>query len=222
MPEKKDHGPVWAPCVECGGGQRRHEVLKQHVETGDPDIHLCRTTYEICKCMGCGTIRFRQGSLSEDDVDPDTGKMIESVRAYPEHRKERHTALDASSYPQPIRRMYLEAVRAWNAGAPGLAGGGLRATVEALCRDQGVTGRNLEKRIDALVAKELLAKPQAALLHQERFLGNDTLHQFLVPTDDELETGMQIIENLLTTIYVLPAKAKKMRSQRRVRPGKTP
>jgi len=197
-------------------------VLKEHVEAGDPDIHWCRVTYQICKCMGCGAVRFREATLDEDDVDSTTGEMQETVHAYPEHRKERHGGVDAAPFPQPIRRMYRESVRAWNAGAPGLAGGGLRATVEALCKDQGVAGRNLEDRIDALVAKGLLAKPQADLLHQERFLGNDTLHAFLVPTDSEMETGMQIIENLLTTIYVLPAKAKEMRSQRRKPPGKTP
>ncbi len=44
--------------------------------------------------------------------------------------------VEVHDFPDPVTRIYMETVRALNAGAHILAGGGLRAIVEAICIDQ--------------------------------------------------------------------------------------
>ncbi len=90
-----------------------------------------------------------------------------------------------------------------NAGALILTGGGLRAIVEAICIDQNVTEGNLQARIDDLVSRGLLARPQAELLHEERYkryIGNEALHEVSLPAKGDIEDGLFIVEGLLNTI----------------------
>jgi hypothetical protein len=98
----------------------------------------------------------------------------------------------------------------WNT----LAGGGLRAIVEAVCLDQKVTGKNLQDRIDQLAASGLLAKTQADLLHEERYIGNTALHEIEAPGRSDIEDGLQIVESLLNTIYIAPIKAERLKKKR--------
>lgn len=200
---------VQAPCSDCGGKDRKHEVIAEHEvgSSGDADYQW-QTVYQICRCGGCGVVRFREASFSEDDPEG-------QVRVFPENHGARYRPIDVTKFPETIARIYRETVRALNAGAPTLTGGGLRAIVEALCKEQRVVGGNLMEKIDALVSAGLLAKPQAALLHEERYLGNSSLHELIAPEPDELAAGLEIVETLLSTIYILPAKAKDLQERRK-------
>jgi hypothetical protein len=62
--------------------------------------------------------------------------------------------------------------------------------VEAICIDRKVSGQDLQKKIDDLVSKGLLEKPQADLLHEERYIGNAALHGILPPAKQEIEDGL--------------------------------
>jgi hypothetical protein len=62
--------------------------------------------------------------------------------------------------------------------------------VEAICIDRKVSGQDLQKKIDDLVSKGLLEKPQADLLHEERYIGNAALHEILPPAKQEIEDGL--------------------------------
>ncbi|TWW11529.1 hypothetical protein E3A20_04650 [Planctomyces bekefii] len=111
-------------------------------------------------------------------------------------------------------KMYEETLAALDAAALTLAGGGLRATVEAICRNQGITNGTLEKKIDSLVQKQLLTSSQAELLHEERYIGNAALHEMTTPSAVDVEDGLQIVEGLINTIYILPEKAKRLKKVR--------
>jgi hypothetical protein len=113
--------------------------------------------------------------------------------------------------------MYRETLRALDAGAFTLCGAGLRGTVEALCLEQQVAGRDLKTKIDALVEAGHLAPNQAGHLHEERYLGNAAVHEMETPARSDLDDGLQIIEGLLKTIYVLPTHAASMKRRREAR-----
>jgi len=110
--------------------------------------------------------------------------------------------------------VYAETIAAFGAGALILTGAGLRAIVEAICIQQKAKGKDLQERIDALVETRLLAKPQADLLHEERYIGNSALHEIDPPSEKHVYLGLEIIEGLLNTIYVLPTKADELRAAR--------
>jgi UTP-glucose-1-phosphate uridylyltransferase len=89
--------------------------------------------------------------------------------------------------------------------------------VEAICIDRKVSGQDLQKKIDDLVSKGLLEKPQADLLHEERYIGNAALHEILSPVKQEIEDELVIVEGLMNTIYILPLRAERLREKRQKR-----
>ena len=204
------------PCSNCGGDPKNHEIIREYSkewEIEEAGIYG-NSTHQICKCAGCNTIRFRSYSWDSEGIDWRTGEPEVSEMIYPEDIKSKRQGIDVCDLPDPVARIYREAVIAFNAGALILAGGGLRAVVEALCKDKNVSGRNLEKKIDSLVEQGLLAIPQAELLHEERYLGNAALHEIVAPSVLDVNDGFDIIDNLLASIYILPDKAQRLRAKR--------
>src|SRR5688572_27263395 len=162
---------VKAACSTCGG-TRNHAVLAaEKTSEHDPQMGFYSTTeYEIVRCQGCETVRFRTAYLDSDSRDYETGDYVAEVHVYPDATpKARPANKELTGLPPTVAGMYREALAAFNAGAKVLAGGGLRAIVEAICKDRKIADGNLQKKIDKLVEAGLLAKPQADLLHEERF-----------------------------------------------------
>jgi hypothetical protein len=207
----------YVSCNECGGRARKHEVIHEHQEGWSDNENgiFGSENYEILKCMGCDTVRFRSYSLCSEDRDPETGEWaLSNFRVYPDAPKEERRPVDFQLFPPDVAKMYLETIKCFNAGSATLAGGGLRAIVEAICKDKGIKVRSLEGKIDELVVQGFLAKNQADLLHEERYIGNDALHEMKTPTARDLEDGLTIIEGLLSTIYVLPVHAGRLKKKR--------
>lgn len=212
---------VKVQCDQCGKGQRNHVVLAEHTETfQDPDgVTKVWESSQIVKCMGCDLVRFRRSSTFSEWMDPITGMCEEyDIEVYPTTLANKYKAKNHASFSEDVSKMYIETIKCLNAGANTLAGGGLRATVEAICRDQKVPGKNLEERINALVQNGVLAKAQADFLHEERYLGNLALHEMKTPSINDLEDGLQIVEGLLATLYILPLHATRLKTKRTVAP----
>jgi hypothetical protein len=203
-------------CDNCGGDLRNHVVLQEYTHSwGNDDACIYgNSTYQICQCAGCDGIRYRTESSCSEDQDPDTGEYTITESIYPEALRGDREPISLHELPSSIARIYREVVIAFNAGAFILAGGGLRAIVEALCQDKDVPGKNLEQKINQLVEQKLLASPQADLLHEERYIGNAALHEILAPSKMDVIDGLEIIETLLSTLYVLPEKAERLRGKR--------
>jgi uncharacterized protein DUF4145 len=206
---------VSLPCPECGGGKRNHLTVAHYEWTvrdplGNPQRH---SSSRICQCQGCETVRYVQNRWEEGDI-----LGMESV-VYPEAPLRAVQPLDATTLPTKVGRINLDTVKAFTAGVGILAGGGLRAIVEAICKDQGVSGKNLGEKIDQLVKIDLLATPQARFLHEVRYMGNQALHETGPPSEKELELGLQIVHALLTSIYILPGTARELEKLRTSKKG---
>ena len=61
-------------------------------------------------------------------------------------------------------------------------------------------GKNLQGKIDGLVKQNLLAQPQADLLHEERYLGNSAVHEVEPPSRKDVEDGLAIVETQPRTV----------------------
>jgi len=165
--------------------------------------------------MGCDSIRFRISETNSEGGDPETDERIVYEHGlFPDDARGRRESEDSSKFPDDVAKMYLETIKCFNAGALTLAGGGLRAIVEAICKDRKVTGKDLAVKIGELVNQGYLVKAQADLPHEERYIGNFALHEMKTPTKEDLEDGLKIVEGLMNTIYVLPVRAERLRSRR--------
>lgn len=205
----KDLKPVRSPCSRCGRSTL-HDIKCMHTEDGGEEYH-CAIYYMVIQCRGCENTYFRyvfedyEGAFPISDDEWDVPKTIET---YPKFIKDHHE-LDGTDYvPDIVREVYEESLTAIQEGAGILAGLGLRGTIEAICNDRGIAGRNLEIRISRLATQGLISQKDAERLHAIRFLGNDAAHDIKKPSDRQIEIALKIIEHLITTVYVLDAEAK--------------
>jgi hypothetical protein len=206
-------------CASCGQPNNCHRVLHQVVRSfsegpGEPEVE--KEYHRFVECMGCGSLKYVR-SNKIDNFDWCQEEF--GVQVYPdgsEGRATRSRGIDLHEVrlPDKVERMYVETLRAYEADLKTLAAGGLRATMEAICLDKGVTARTLEKKIDELRELMFLTPAQAELAHEERYLGNAALHELEMPSAQSIEDGLGIVEGLISTIYVLPVKAARLRKVR--------
>lgn len=196
-----------------------YERVQEHPDQdGSP---LLAEYHYLVECMGCESIKYVNRVHFHDP------EINDSVSVYPDApgTKLRRPAMIRNELdrnrklliPASVWKMYNETLNALNADIRTLAGGGLRAMVEAICTQYGMKNGNLEKKIDELAKRNMLTTTQAELLHQERFLGNYALHEMETPSLQDLEDGIGIVEGLMNTIFILPSKAERLKENRKAK-----
>jgi hypothetical protein len=191
---------------------RSAEYVGDYV-TGDFSI-TSWDEYQVVECLGCQTISFRHRHRDTESIghDPDDGEQFleEDIKLYPSRVAGRHEMDKTWLLPLAIQRVYKETLSALRGAMPVLAGIGIRAIVETVCHDRGAIGANLEKRIDDLVDQGVMTKDGAEILHSLRIMGNAAAHEVKPHSVDDLNTAFDVIEYVLTGVYILPAKAEKL------------
>jgi hypothetical protein len=200
-----------APCTECAG-KTHHKVLLSIDKSGEEhdgdfdfywDAH-----FQIVQCQGCKTISFRHTNSNSEDYEPishDEWQHVVYEDLYPSRVEGRKGIEDEILYlPTKIQRIYKETLHALNSRSPVLAGIGLRALVETVCKEESASGKDLLKKIDDLVAKNVLTPAGAQILHKIRTLGNEAAHEVKPHNDKQLGLAMDVVEHLLKDVYIIP------------------
>jgi hypothetical protein len=117
--------------------------------------------------------------------------------------------------PKGVARVYEETLLAFDTQTPILTAIGIRALVEAICKQCKAAGGNLEKKIDALVVQGVLTKEGAQILHRVRFMGNAAAHETKPPARQSLAVALDVVEHTLKAVYVLPKLAKRALPRKR-------
>ena len=200
------------PCIKCAG-RTAHKVLASVDVRGDEGDSNHSFSWsidnQIVQCLGCKTISFRRASSNSEDIhqtsaDGDYEYTIDEA-LYPP-RIEGIKGLGDETYylTSNVRRIYDETLMAMSNQAPVLAGIGLRALLESVCKEKNATGRDLLKKIDSLVSTGILTPASAAILHKIRTLGNAAAHEMKPHSDKQLGLAMDVVEHLLKDVYILP------------------
>ncbi|MEU9202962.1 DUF4145 domain-containing protein [Streptomyces sp. NPDC048332] len=121
-----------------------------------------------------------------------------------------------SEAPQLVRELFEEAAKAEQAGAFRLAGVGYRAVVEQIAKDRGATGRNLYEQITTLGILGVDADVVNDF-HEARLVGNDSVHDALAYSAEEIADIAGLIESAVLTLYVQPAQRARMAADRAAR-----
>ncbi len=202
------------PCTECKRSTK-HKVLAS-VDVAGEDWYgnnsvQYNTHNQIVQCQGCETTTFRTCSTNSEDFDylsHDRLEYIETVVLYPSRNEGRTPLKDVYLLPSNIQRIYEETIKAMNNDQPVLAGIGIRALVETICKDKQAADNNLFDKINALVQIGVLTTDGATILHQIRTLGNDAVHEVKPHKTDQLSLALDVCEHLLQGVYLLPYYAK--------------
>jgi Domain of unknown function (DUF4145) len=202
------------PCANCSG-RTTHKVLASVDVRGDQNdgnfSFSWNTDNQIVQCQGCKTISFRLASSNSEENNNyiEDGEVIEVVNEtlYPSRLEGRKGLSDDLYYlPTKVRQIYSETLQALMNQSPILAGIGLRALLETVCIEKDAVGKDLIKKIDNLVEQKILTPASASILHKIRTLGNDAAHKVKPHTEKQLGLAMDVVENLLRDVYILPKK----------------
>ena len=206
-----DNRVVDAPCAVCKR-VNRHKILASvdregEIWSGQNSLQW-ENHHNLIQCGGCETVSYMTTSMSSDDWefdDFDRPYVVESKAYYPSSNERRGLMRDAILLPSLIKRIYIETISALNNDEPVLAGIGLRALVETICKEKNAPGRNLEKNIDGLVGLGFLTSEGASTLHKIRTLGNKAAHEVIPHTPEQLNLALDVCEHILNGVYLLPA-----------------
>lgn len=200
-------------CRNCDGETYHKVMTSVHIRESENDIDVWHD-YEIVFCQGCKDISFRHSSMCSENTysNPETGteELEEEISLYPNRIAGRKRINDMYLLPDGVLKIYKETHGALCSRLNILAGIGIRALVESVCQEKGTQGSSLETKIDDLVVKGVLTKDGADTLHGTRLLGNKSAHEVVAASDDELDIAMDIAENLLETVYIIPQKARRL------------
>ena len=139
-------------CLKCRV-QTNHDILhveRMQIEEFIDDISWGNVfkNYQIIQCCGCESMSFRLESGDggfDDDGEPSIHEEV-----FPPRQKNRDK-IKMKGLPPTVRQTYEETVSALDHSLPVLAGMGLRALVEAVCKEKKADGKSLFKQIDSLV-----------------------------------------------------------------------
>jgi hypothetical protein len=200
-----------AVCESCQIAQR-HIVETSTRAQWKSDDFTGRTEFEIIRCMNCDTISFRKESSNSEDYyyDSETEEYTShyDVSLYPNRTAGRFKIDNHWHLPPDVRATYEEVISAVNGGQPILAGLGVRVLIEVICRDQNAAGKSLLPKIDDLKTKGVLTHAGADILHKLRSMGNESAHEAKPSSDKQLSLAMDVVENLLQSVYIHPSEAK--------------
>jgi Domain of unknown function (DUF4145) len=191
-------------CEKCGQ-ETSHDVLcgiASHDSGPEGDIHV-GVEYLVVQCRGCRTVSFCEESWHSEDCDSKTGGPAISRNLFPPRIIGRRPLRDVWYLPAQICQVYNETRAAIISNLPVLAGIGIRAIIETVCKEKNASGNNLKEKINSLAVLQLIAKKEAEVLHSLRFMGNAAAHETKAHSSEELNVGFDIVEHLLNTVYLL-------------------
>jgi hypothetical protein len=183
--------------------------------------------YQIVQCQGCDSISFRElyTDISLDQNSDYTGddRYVETL--FPKRSLHTLPIKNLLNTPLNIKRIYRESIDAYNNDLSILCCVGLRAIIEGICKDKGIQkgeittskgvkriSRDLDGKINGLVATGFLTSQNSEALHDLRFLGNEAVHELTGPSIHDLAIAIKIVEHLIDTIYEMQRKAIQLKS----------
>lgn len=201
---------VELPCVKCSGKTAHKALVSVDVRGSEGDRHYSfdwSEDHQIVQCMGCKSLSYRIASSNSEDyyqINEDEWEHGVVEKLFPP-RLEGIKGLgdEAHFLPAKVRRIYDETLLALSVQSPVLAGIGLRALLETVCKDREAIGSVLFEKIDSLVEQRVLTPASAAILHKIRALGNAAAHEVKPHSDRQLALAMDIVEHLLKDVYIL-------------------
>jgi hypothetical protein len=165
--------------------------------------------YSLWICQGCSTPTLQEACTAKAFVSDDGTQVAWTYDFYPRrlkggwHRR-------PFSMPLKLGITYREVVESFNAGLVTLCSIGLRALLEGICIDMGVTDEvawGLGEKIDKLGEYGHVPSAIAQSLKSFKFIGDSAAHELDVPEPEVLKLAIEVMEELLTFLYSLGIKS---------------
>jgi Domain of unknown function (DUF4145) len=203
-------------CNTCRQ-KTRHRLLCTAVDEGLEEIEevgatFCwKTTFETLQCCGCGEAVLRRTSVS--DADP--GEPI--VQYFPPEVS-RHPPSWQYSIPNELRSVMREVYRSLDANNRRLPMMGARTLVDLLMVEKVGDVGTFDQKLKQLENRGLISSYNREVLTAALDVGSAAAHRGHAPKAAEVSSVMDIVENVLHAVYVLPRMAQNLRKSTPQRP----
>lgn len=191
-------------CAECARETSHHvRGESRRGAGGEDELSWSETTYFL-ECAGCGSTSI-QKVYWDDNYD----------RAYDDPDVKLYPA--ALSRPKPewlwqvdskFRLLFEEVYVGLGAGTVALPVMGARAILDVVIQDRVGDQGGFAAGLDALVARGLVSQHDRGILDAAVEAGNAAAHRGFFPTKDDSRRVIEIVEHLVSSLYVLKLAAK--------------
>ena len=189
-----------------------HEILGEGINYSPNDDYYYKETCRVVRCCGCDNVSFNQEILEESNVEYNEDGyevLVPIYKSYP--IKDNYIEpLRTWDIPSLIGKAYKESVEALNNGSLLLASIGFRATIEALCIENGFDKGTLITKINKLRDKGIITAADCERLHEARFMGNESAHQIQEPDREHILIVLEVVNNILNNLYIIDRKFKEV------------
>lgn len=161
-------------------------------------------TYEVLECLGCETVCMKHTNYFEptDEI---------SVSSYPP-RVTRRKPLWFHQLPAPINALLQQVYQALDANGRSLALMGARAILDMVMVETSGDQGSFPAKLDALEQSGAIGSKNKEILRIALDAGSAAAHRGYQPSTDDVNAVMDIVENLLQSVYHLKTLAESLRS----------
>lgn len=192
-------------CNSCGS-ETRHSVIAERIQHGshtiDEELGIdisWRTRWTMLECCGCETVCLRRAYWFSESAEYDD----EVLDFFPPPMS-RRLPLWLDELGQEERQLLEEVYVALQADSRRLAMMGARAVVDIVMNREGDQG-DFGAGLDALEARGLIGTRQREVLKAALDVGHAAAHRGHRPSCEDVETVIDIVENLLQAELLGPA-----------------
>lgn len=193
-------------CNACLQMTKHVVVAKRVLEDEAEGRVISVDTFEMVECCGC-----EQVSLRHTSEYPSLGAEPE-VSMYPP-RVARRTPRWLHKLPDTVRGLMGEVYTAFHADSRRLAVMGARALIDVLAREQVGDQGDMRKQLKALHAAGFISDNNRDDLAAAFDAGSAAAHRGHEPTKREVELALNIVENVIESVYTLGGAATTLRKK---------
>jgi len=187
-------------------------------------VYYEKSIYKFWVCKGCDTAILEDYYTNIGMTAEDGENVYESIFWPPRNNlKPKNVVLKSKNFtglrndsltkpydivdlvtPCDIEKAYNETIQAFNYDLSMLCAIGIRALLESVCIKQGITdaqGFGLKAKLKELKKQEHLPENIVEGLSNLKFIGDKAAHKLITPTKQELQLGIEIIEDILNRLY---------------------
>jgi hypothetical protein len=204
-------------CNLCGR-ETKHIVLATRVVITDEDEGeeygplRWEDTYELLECAGCESVSMKHTNWFVQ------GDAVE-VSIYPPPVKRRRPHW-FNEIPRPVSTLLQQVYQALDGNSRSLALMGARAVLDMVLVEVAGDKGAFSAKLDELEKKGFIGSKNKEVLDAALDAGSAASHRGYMPSINDINAVMDIVENLLQTIYHLKTLADSLKKTTPVRPAK--
>lgn len=201
---------VYAPCRRCMG-YTRHEVLatkqvEEAEECEDRRDLIFRATYRMIQCRGCEAVSL----VEREDYPTYEGNSRACYYPPPLARRIPNWHFQLTAFDGEMRKLLEEVYSAMRADTRRLALMGVRAIVDMLLSDQVGPNGGFQERMNHLVSDGHISPKNRLVLGAVLEAGHAAAHRGYEPSEVDLGRVLDIVGNVLQSLYVLDEHAEEL------------